>query len=146
MRKHRLYGVVIAVLLGTGALTQRSTVHRALVIDAAGMRLTSAQISGVNHKRPAPRGRGDTQHTQYAVEQERKRRRCGRSVGIIGRVGPAEHGRRRCDPSVPIRSGATGDALPLHCGTRNGHGEGLSHLGGACRTCISRPWRSSVPR
>ena len=48
MRKHRLYGVVIAVLLGTGALTQRpSASHHAATVDLgrSGIALTSAVVA-----------------------------------------------------------------------------------------------------
>jgi Transglycosylase-like domain len=57
MRKHRLYGVVIAVLLGTGALTQRpSASHHAAGIDfgRTGITLSSAVVHA------------DTAHTSSA--------------------------------------------------------------------------------
>ncbi|HXX89791.1 MAG TPA: transglycosylase family protein [Acidimicrobiales bacterium] len=47
MRKHRLYGVVIAVLLGSGALTQRpGASHHATGVDHGhtGITLTSAKV------------------------------------------------------------------------------------------------------
>ena len=46
MRKHRLFGVVIAVFAGTGALTHRSdTAQRTTGTNRAGMQLTSAELS-----------------------------------------------------------------------------------------------------
>ena len=59
MRKHRLYGVVIAVLLGTGALTQRpSASHHAAGVDLGrtGITLSSAVVpaESVNTTSSAP--------------------------------------------------------------------------------------------
>src|SRR5450432_3577353 len=46
MRKHRLFGVVIAVFVGMGALTHRSdSPHRTPGTDRAGMQLSSARLS-----------------------------------------------------------------------------------------------------
>ena len=58
MRKHRLYGVVIAVLLGTGAFTQRpSASHHAAVVDFGrnGIQLSSAVLTAdTTHSSTAP--------------------------------------------------------------------------------------------
>ncbi|HUO48219.1 MAG TPA: transglycosylase family protein [Acidimicrobiales bacterium] len=64
MRKHRLYGVVIAVLLGTGALTQRpSASHHAAAVDLghSGIALTSAVVTA------------DASHTSTSVPTVRLR-------------------------------------------------------------------------
>jgi hypothetical protein len=46
MRKHRLFGVVIAVFVGTGVLTHRSdSPHRISGTAGAGMQLASAELS-----------------------------------------------------------------------------------------------------
>jgi hypothetical protein len=58
MRKHRLYGVVIAVLLGMGALTQRpSASHHAAGVDLGrtGIKLSSAVVhADSTHTSSAP--------------------------------------------------------------------------------------------
>jgi hypothetical protein len=56
MRKHRLFGVVIAVLLGLGVFTHpSSTPHRSPGTDRAGVQLASAHLPAESHQ-PAALG------------------------------------------------------------------------------------------
>jgi hypothetical protein len=67
MRKHRLFGVVIAVLIGLGLSTHRSdTAHRTSGTQHAGVPLMAAELSADRASAPvAKTGAADASHTTH---------------------------------------------------------------------------------
>ena len=98
MRKHRLLGVVIAVLIGVGALTHRSdTPHRTSGTASAGMQLASADIPTDS---ALAAGHAGSPRPAVAIDAADRSHEAGSSTDLLELVA----GQRSLDPVVPVRA------------------------------------------